>query len=53
MKPLACEARPPPPPRDERPRLPPNLVIVPRTVSMSEPEPDVRLLPPRCVRVLL
>jgi len=53
MKPLAWEASPPPPPRDERPRLPLNLVIVLRTVSTSAPEPDARLLPPRYARVLL
>jgi hypothetical protein len=53
MKPVACDASPPPPPRAERPRLPLNFVIVLRTVSMSAPEPDVRPLPPLYARVLL
>jgi hypothetical protein len=52
MKPLACEASPPPPPlvrrplRPLRPRLPLNWVIVLLTVSKRAPEPDVRRLPP-------
>ena len=49
MKPLACEARFPPPllRRPPRPRFPLNWVIVFLTVSKRAPEPDVRRLPPR------
>ena len=48
MKPLACEASPPPPllRRPLRLRLPVNWVIVLLTVSRRAPEPDVRRLPP-------
>ena len=57
MKPDAWEASPPPPrelrPREPRPRLPVIPVRVFLTVSMSAPEPLVRLFPPRGERVLL
>ena len=48
MKPLACEARPPPPllRRPPRPRVPLNWVIVLLTVSKRAPEPDARRLLP-------
>ena len=53
MKPPAWEAKPPPPPlpRELRPRFPLIWVRVLLTVSMSAPEPLVRLFPPRYARV--